>query len=130
MELTIEEKLLEMKLQLLTPYTKYKDKHQLKCLVCGQTTESSIQSRVQANKKNGTNGCPVCKQSIYSNAKQKFLQQINDKGYDVITPDYDGNQSSNVITVQRRECGHIFDITPTNLIHRDVICPLCSKKEK
>jgi len=124
-----QEKLHNMNLVLSSPFTKYKDKHDITCLVCGTTAYSSIQSRVQTFNKNGTNGCKICLDlAKYQNNRALFIKQINDKGYDILTPDYDGNQqSSTIINVKRIECGHVFDITPTNLVHRSVTCPICNK---
>ena len=108
----------------------YKDKHDITCLVCGTIAHSSIQSRVQTFNKRGTNGCKVCLDlTKYQNNRELFIKQITDNGYEILTPEYDGNQQScTIITVKRNDCGHSFDITPTNLVHRSVICPICNKK--
>lgn len=128
-EATLEQRLASINLKIEGSFTKTKDKHNLRCLVCDTITSSTIHSRVQTFKKNGTNGCPVCKSNnLYSENRESFKKQIEDSGYNILTPNYNGKQDGSIlIHVLRVDCGHDFHISPTNLIHRRVICPVCNK---
>lgn len=128
----IVEDLHEINIVLISPFTNSKKHHDMMCTVCGYEWNATPISKLQSFKKHGAGGCPKCsierKQNRFATHRVNFTNLILQRGYVILTTDYNGSQSTtDLITVKRTECDHEFDITPNNLIYRNVVCPVCSK---
>lgn len=121
-------------LTLLTPFTKAKDKHTLKCNTCEHVWQATPISKLQNFKKYHTNGCPNCntksREAVKADKRRNAIDKIVEKGFEILST-YDGQQTTAIkIKVKRVECGHVFESAPGNLLHRDVTCPICNTIRK
>ncbi len=117
----------------LESYKGAKKHHNVKCTCCNHTWNVTLIAIKQLNKKYGTNSCPNCKLIRINTIKQdqriKAINLIKQK-FNILS-EYDGRQNTTTkITVQNKQCGHIFESAPGNLLHRDVGCPVCNKEIK
>lgn len=131
-ETTHHEIFLEKGVILLHPYTKSKEKHRVQCIVCTHIWETTPHSISQSYTKYGSNGCPECKKNkLYGASRELIFQSLHARGITVLTPDYNGNQQSQIkIRVKNEHCGHEFEISPNNLIVAGVDCSICGKINK
>lgn len=132
---TYPDKLKSIGLLLLEPFRGAKQHHQIQCCSCSHVWSATLISKLQAHKKYGSCGCPICyknqRESEYVAKRLLFLQKIKDRGFILTTPDYDSNQHQRTkITVTNIKCNHTFDVLPRNIISRDVNCPTCNKAQK
>lgn len=134
-DLSYEQQLKNIGITLLEPFTRAKAPHHMLCDICGHKWSATPTSKLASYKKYGGNGCPNCKelraQRKNETARIKILEQLTARNITVLTAGYDGNQSSAIyIRVRNNNCGHEFDITPTNLIHNGVNCSICGIEER
>lgn len=125
------EKFKAIGITLLENYNGYKNKILMKCNTCGHECLATPQSRIQSHKKYQTNGCPKCLDvKKYQSQRNEVLRNLEERNISVLSP-YNGNQSTTeLITVRNNNCGHEFDITPTNLIHNGVDCSICGTQTR
>jgi len=113
----------------LTLHEKYigsKKHHKIQCNMCGHTWMATPYSRIQLYRNNGTNGCPECaKTRRYSENRANVIKLLQER-FEILS-EYDGSQTENKITVKNKTCGHTFESTPTNLLHRGVKCAVCNR---
>lgn len=91
-----------------------------KCLVCGNIMKTSLGSIISGRK------CGKCAGNK-NYTHEEFIDKLNDKyGNEYIVLDK-YIKMTNYITIQRTTCGHIFPITPHNLLNHDRGCPICKE---
>lgn len=123
--------LVDNKIKLLEPFSGAKIHHQMQCLVCTHVWSATPLSKSQTFKKHGRSGCPSCadksRDNKHSDARQQNLRTIAEKNLIVISAGYDGRREveGDKIEVQNIVCGHVFSITPANLLSTDVTCSVC-----
>jgi hypothetical protein len=125
-------KLQSIGIELVDPFKGTKIHHQMQCCICSHVWSATPLSKIQAHKNRGQNGCPKCNiANKYDRKRLLFLQKIKDRGFILLTQNYDGNQhQTEKITVTNTICNHTFDILPRNIISRNVNCPICNKEQK
>ncbi len=125
-------RLSQIGIKLIDPYSGAKQQHRMQCTICNHIWIATPLSKIQAYKKRNKNGCPQCNDANkYKELRKQFLQKIKDRGFILLTPDYDGNQHQmEKITVTNTVCNHTFDVLPRNIISREVNCPICNKEQK
>ena len=102
----------------------------IQCNNCLHIWTASPISKMTSFRKYHNNGCPNCDMMRkHSASKKKVLETLSARDIQVITVGYDGHQQPEKIHVKNNICGHDFHITPTNLLHKQHTCPICSKKE-
>lgn len=136
------EKLQQIGLTLLEPFTGAKKHHLLLCNTCSYQWTATPISKLQTNKKYGVSGCPNCntnkKNNTYTKHRQQVIQDLFDRGIEILDTDYDGrlrldysnSLKDEKIKVRNVNCGHIFMVTPLNLIQSNVNCPICARVVK
>lgn len=134
---TYPEKLQQIGITLLEPFMGAKKHHSLLCNTCSHQWTATPISKLQTNKKYGVSGCPNCntnkKNDIYSKHRQQVIQDLFDRGIEILDNDYDGrlrldyskSLKDEKIKVRNINCGHIFMVTPLNLIQSKVECGIC-----
>lgn len=127
------ERLKQIDITLISKYTKAKDHHTLQCDICSNIWIATPCSKLQNFKLYGYNGCPNCYTVRSTTVKHKQRQvtiETIEKQFNILS-EYDGQQlTTTKITVQNKQCGHIFEAAPGNLLHRDVTCPTCNNEDK
>ena len=91
-----------------------------KCLVCGNTARTNINAIIEGRR------CGKCFGNKNYTHKE-FVDKINIKYGDeyIILDKY--KRMIDYIIVQRTICGHIFSISPHNLLNHDRGCPICKE---
>lgn len=120
--------------QLLTPYTKAKERHEFRCLKCDHTWDATPLSIKQTHHKYGVNGCPECaksrKEIRNTIARNAVLANLKERGIEVLS-DWNGQVSSGkasvgiMINVRNTKCGHEFPVNAKNLMARGIECKVC-----
>lgn len=125
-------KLKEINISLLEDFNGAKRHHLMKCDICSHEWKATPLSKLQNYKRHGNGGCPECTlQRNYFEKRQKFLQDIQNVGFEILTLNYDGNREpNNKILVKNLRCGHQFETRPKNILSRNINCPVCNKEEK
>jgi hypothetical protein len=116
------------------PFKGAKIHHKLICSICTHEWVATPISKLQSNKKYGGNGCPNCtnlkKLSKKEVIRARVKDRIQNRGFEILS-DYDGQQTTqNKILVKNINCGHTFESAPGNLLHNDVMCPVCNTIRK
>lgn len=132
--MTYVEQLKKVGILLLEEFKTAKAYHNMQCMKCLHVWSSTPISKLQSYRKYKTNGCPICNKKRIDDTIEKkravFLQKIHDRGFEILSP-YDGNQNTtDKVTVKKIKCGHIYDMAPGNIIHRQVICQICNTVKK
>jgi hypothetical protein len=130
----------ENKIRLLEPFKGAKKHHVMQCLACNNVWSATPISKRQTLKKFGVGGCPLCnetkKQQIYKEHRTKVVEELWERGVEILDKDYDGRLrldysgrlGDEKILVRNRFCGHMFDVTPLNLIQSKISCSTCGIK--
>lgn len=129
-EPTYTERLEQIGITLLEDYTMSQKPHSMQCHFCNHIWTATPLAKLQSYRKHQTNGCPNCKKlkinQSFEHSRQRIIDVLVNRHITILSDDYNGHQLSNVmIHVRNEDCGHDFWITPTNLIHRNVICSIC-----
>lgn len=137
LDTTYPNRLNEIGVILLEPFSGTKKKHLLQCSKCNHIWTTTPLAITQIHKKWNTNSCPNCnidRNNIRrATSRQQNIQSLVDKGF-IILSNWDGRNSlgSNckplMVEVQNTKCGHIFQSNAVNLMRRDVECPICANK--
>jgi hypothetical protein len=127
-------RLVQIGIKLLEPFTSCMKQHKMQCVKCNHIWTATPIAKTQTFKKYGVNGCPECKKirtnETHDETRKKCIKRIEDKGFTIISP-YDGIQLTTIqIKVRNNNCGHEFESAPGNLLHRDVVCPICNTELK
>lgn len=137
--MTYPNRLLEIGIILLEPYSKAKNHHQLRCINCNHIWLATPLSKLQAYKKYGFNGCPNCNEIRIKErndiTRQQNKQTLTDKG--LLYPDWwtgqrvwDKDNTQILLPVTQQKCGHTFISTVINLLSTDMTCSICGKEER
>jgi len=123
---TYPERLEAIGIQLITPFTTAKAKHSMMCLNCDHVWSATPIAKLQAFKKRGTNGCPECTTiAKYATERAAFIAKIEER-FEILS-EYDGQQNTaSWIIVRNKSCGHEFETSPGNLVHKHVECAICA----
>ncbi len=117
-------------LTLLEPFTASHKHHLVKCDVCGHEWKTTLISKISAYKKYQTSGCPTChktRKDLKGNASNR--EAIESKGFVINDDNITIKQlTTQIINVTNTTCGHTFDTSSGNLMHRNVSCPICAKE--
>jgi predicted nucleic acid-binding Zn-ribbon protein len=133
-ELSYPERLLAIGLAIVGEYVGAKQHYLLECKLCQHQWTATPLSKLQAYKKYAFNGCPECHQRrrraslnvLRAEAKQKLVA----KGFELIG-DWTGEQNSAVqVEVRNVNCGHTFVSSSCNLLHGNLVCPVCNLELK
>lgn len=134
-----ELELMKIGITLAEPFKRAKDHHLLICNHCGHRWSATPLSKVQAFKKRGNNGCPVCNNrrtaERNNNTRAQNIQTVLSKGLEILSA-WDGRNADGVkctpilVTVRNTECGHIFTSNAVNLLRTSITCTVCGKKER
>ncbi len=137
--MTYSNRLLEIGITLLEPFTGAKSHHLMKCNNCSYEWTATPLSKTQAFKKYGYNGCPECNkvriEERNSITRQQNIQTVLDRGFIINSP-WDGRNSIGaeciplIINVTNTRCGHTFDIAVSNLLRRNVECAICGPTKR
>lgn len=132
-------KLLETKnkIKLLEPYKGSKKHHKMQCMECNYIWTATPKSKTQTLNKHKVSGCPNCnnikKEKEYLKTREKNKQDLKERNITILDKSYDGRRhlkNERKILVRNENCGHEFKSTPSNLLSRNVTCPICAKKLK
>lgn len=96
----------------------------LRCHTCGNIIYKRPSKMICTHPE----GCYICNKKNKHKTTESFRAEVEAKFpgvYDIIG---EYKKAREHITVCRLECGHIYDITPDNLL-RGKGCPLCSRKQ-
>lgn len=130
------QQLLEAGLRLTEPYKGAKQHHTILCLICNETFIATPLSKVQTYSKCGWQGCAKCTSfKKYEAARQKNLDELKDRGIELITPWNgqvgSGKESTGVmIRVRNTKCGHEFPVNAKNLMAKNSPCSVCGIAER
>lgn len=130
----------ENHIKLLEPFKGAKQHHKMQCLKCNHEWVATPLSKRQTLKKNGVTGCPNCnnlrRNSVQSEIRTKHIQDLKDRGIEILTPGYDGRRhvvdenTYTKILVKNIHCGHEFECSPSNLLSRHVECGVCGPQKR
>lgn len=111
-------------------------KHDIKCLICGDVSNTTIRAKFQAME-SGNRGCMTCLKTANEQAhlpgRMQVLSKLNKLGIEVLTEDYNGEyvyRGGQKIKVHNIHTDEIFEVTPTNLLSRGVISPEFGKRKR
>lgn len=131
--------LMKIGIKLGEPFKRAKEHHLLICNHCGHTWSATPLSKLQAFKKYGHNGCPLCNKRRVDErntiTRSQNMQTVLSKGLEVLS-EWDGRNAEGakckpiMVTVRNTECGHTFTSNAVNLLRTDIICTVCGKKER
>lgn len=129
--------LLDQKIELISPYTGCKIKHEMKCLICNNIFFANILTKIQNYNKYGRNGCPYCWKHRNSTEKNKkiddLIKDINSNGYTVLS-EFKGlfySDDNDNTLVKKKSCGHAFNARLLYIKKTDYsFCKICSKSNK
>jgi len=135
---TYPDKLKNISISLLETFKGSKKHHLMKCEQCAHEWTSTPISKLQNFKKHGITGCPKCTDNVkYERNRKNNIIKIHKRGFEILTDDYNGKRYLNYgknphikIKVKNTNCGHIFECSPSNLLGRNVNCPICNTQRK
>lgn len=136
--MTYEQRLQDIGIKLLQPYTKAKEHHQVQCATCDHKWLSTPLANLQSHRKYGSNGCPQCNESRRQDTLQikrmAFLAKLEAIPHIVVLSDYDGSQGFKgkgaKVKFCNNICGHEFETYPAYIINQKTDCPVCGEEER
>lgn len=137
--------LTECPYEFLTEYKTLKAPIKLKCKTCGNEFETCMNSVFSSKRvKTGFPPCPSCdyqrkygKQKDNSNNSSSGVS-ISKDNYKELLKEYRGDEFEFVseyidkntkIKIRHKECGHVFEMIPYDIIKRNRKCPNCNNKK-
>lgn len=121
--LSAVDRLIAIDLTLLTPFTKVKERHEIRCNRCGNEWSTTPMAIFQSYKKNpAMNGCSVCAHTArYGDKRQAVLDEFaTRKPHLVFLSEYDGRQFfngiNNKVKFRNTNCGHEFETYPNYIL--------------
>ncbi|UYO61806.1 hypothetical protein LNN31_13575 [Acetobacterium wieringae] len=69
--------------------------------------------------------CPKCNGGILK-SERSFVSEMVDLYGDEFSLAGEYNGARNNIKIMHTKCGHVFNVTPDNFLHKNSLCPLCS----
>lgn len=134
-----ELELMKIGIRLGEPFKRAKEHHLLICNHCGNRWTATPISKIQAFKKRGNNGCPVCSKNRTdaqrSELRHKNIRTVLNRGLEILS-NWDGRRiddksnTQTTVVVRNPNCGHTFTTTAINLLCTDTVCTVCGKKER
>ena len=126
------QRLLDIQVHLLTPFTRAKDDHEAKCLICEHVWTVKPLMCTQVHRKWGSNGCPTCNENRRAATNQQkrttFLAKL--PAHIQIVSDYNGTQdylTTRSVTFKNELCGHTFSTNPNYVINGKTECIVCGE---
>lgn len=128
-------RLTDINIELIDNYIGSKKHHLLQCKICDHQWKTTPIACLQSYRKHKTNGCPSCnnirKEKEYQQKRKRIFNIFNQKNIEILSEDYNGNQTTtNKILVKNKDCNHTFYVAPGNVVHNNVICPICNTERK
>lgn len=123
------DKIYAIGLKIIGPFTASNKHHQLECGTCGHQWSATPLAKITAYKKYKNPGCPVCThEKRYGHHAKANKQNIEDKGFEILSTDVIKQTTTDKIIVRNTKCGHTFETTAGNILHRDIECPVCARE--
>lgn len=120
------EQLKNMGLEIIGEYTGSKNKHKLKCLVCGNIHEATPVSKIWSKKRySETYGCPECNRqriTLINRQRGNYTKRLKLLNYSV----YNYKNAITKATLICDICGKKKFVTPSAVIQRNIPC--CERK--
>lgn len=111
--------------EILSPYINNETKVKLKCNKCGSIIYKKPSKLITPS---AHEGCYICHGKNWFKTTESFKQEVDDKypgEYEILSEYVKARQK---IKVRRIPCGHVYEITPDNLL-RGKGCPRCGIKQ-
>lgn len=120
----------ELKLKIKDVTKTSSQKQEIECLRCSNIFDAIPKAKMAAYQKSNLAGCPKCTlKEKYNLEKNNYVFLIEQK-FNILS---DLNLITNTkvtIKVENKNCKHIFESVISNLLYRDVNCPICNTKRK
>lgn len=128
---TYPERLLEIGINLLEPYTHSKAHAKMQCLTCLHEWSATPLSKLQNFKKHGAGGCPKCTHERRYTEKQES-NKASLPTYIEVVSDWDGNRNfaRGKETFRNTLCGHEFVTYPNYILAGKTECTVCGEYER
>lgn len=128
---TYPERLLEIGINLLEPYTQAKTHTKMQCVTCLHEWSATPLSKLQNFKRHGNGGCPICTHSRRYDDTQA-ANKVKIPEHIISDPQWDGNRnfSRGKIWFHNTKCGHRFETYPNYIIAGKTDCTICGKDQR
>lgn len=131
MKQEILDKLKEIELEPENIELSYKEKQNIRCLLCDNIFSATPKSKIANFNNFGKKGCPSCVSNLrYFSSKESNIDKIREK-FEIIDdiPLLEFKMSAK-LKFKNKICNHIFESTVNNILRRNVNCPVCNAKKK
>lgn len=128
-------RLADIGIKLLVPFTKAKEHHLMQCQTCLHEWSSTPIFNLQSNKKRGGNGCPNCanerRSSELNDIRANAIARLHEKNIRCLSEDFIGAQTTTEQhTFINDVCGHTFTSSFGNILHNNINCSICGEVER